>query len=148
MGSQAQSCSNFSRTTLQWVEAKFSSCLARLCSHLALRANSRPLTLDRCSFAAVLWPLGLVLLLVAQHTRRQRAGCCHGSHSSGTCSSGCRCLPARGSVNGHVSHAYPTQRHQPNWAVKRTPTLAMASPFLWPVLVPYAPSVLRRRLPW
>jgi hypothetical protein len=24
----------------------------------------------------------------------------------------------------------------------------MASPFLWPVLVPYAPSVLRRRLPW
>jgi hypothetical protein len=36
----------------------------------------------------------------------------------------------------------------PNWAVKRTPTLAMASPFLWPVLVPYAPSVLRRSLPW
>ena len=28
----------------------------------------------------------------------------------------------------------------PNWAVKRTPTLAMASPFLWPVLVPSALS--------
>ena len=26
----------------------------------------------------------------------------------------------------------------PNWAVKRTPTLAMASPLSWPVLVPYA----------
>jgi hypothetical protein len=26
----------------------------------------------------------------------------------------------------------------PNWAVKRTPTLAMASPFSWPVLVPSA----------
>ena len=38
--------------------------------------------------------------------------------------------------------------HQPNRAVKRTPILAMASPFYWPVLVPYAPSVLRRRLPW
>jgi hypothetical protein len=36
----------------------------------------------------------------------------------------------------------------PNWAVKRTPTLAMASPSSWPVLVPCAPSVLRRRLPW
>ena len=35
----------------------------------------------------------------------------------------------------------------PNWAVKRTPTQAMPSAFLWPVLVPYAPSVLRRRLP-
>ncbi len=38
--------------------------------------------------------------------------------------------------------------HQPNWAVKRTPTQAMASPFSWPVLVPFAPSVLRCRLPW
>jgi hypothetical protein len=38
--------------------------------------------------------------------------------------------------------------HQPNWAVKRTPTQAMASPFSWPVLVPSAPSVLRCRLPW
>ena len=28
----------------------------------------------------------------------------------------------------------------PNWAVKRTPTLAMASPFSWPVSVPYALS--------
>jgi len=36
----------------------------------------------------------------------------------------------------------------PNWAVKRTPTQAMASPFSWPVLVPCAPAVLRRRLPW
>ena len=36
----------------------------------------------------------------------------------------------------------------PNSAVKRTPTQAMASPFSWPVLVPYAPAVLRRRLPW
>jgi hypothetical protein len=35
----------------------------------------------------------------------------------------------------------------PNWAVKRTPTLAMASPFSWPVLVPYVPAVLQRRLP-
>jgi hypothetical protein len=26
----------------------------------------------------------------------------------------------------------------PNWAVKRTPTLAMASPFSWPVSVPSA----------
>lgn len=26
----------------------------------------------------------------------------------------------------------------PNWAVKRTSTLAMASPFSWPVLVPFA----------
>ncbi len=25
-----------------------------------------------------------------------------------------------------------------NWAVKQMPTLAMASPFSWPVLVPYA----------
>jgi hypothetical protein len=38
--------------------------------------------------------------------------------------------------------------HQPNRAVKPTPILAMASPFYWPVLVPCAPSVLRRRLPW
>ena len=30
--------------------------------------------------------------------------------------------------------------HQPNCAVKRTPTLAMASPFSWPVLVPSALS--------
>ena len=28
----------------------------------------------------------------------------------------------------------------PNWAFKRTPTLAMASPFLWPVSVPSALS--------
>jgi hypothetical protein len=28
----------------------------------------------------------------------------------------------------------------PNWAVKRTPTLAMASPSSWPVLVPSALS--------
>ena len=26
----------------------------------------------------------------------------------------------------------------PNWAFKRTPTLAMASPFSWPVSVPSA----------
>ena len=37
--------------------------------------------------------------------------------------------------------------HQPNRAVKRTPTRAMASPFSWPLLLPSAPSVLRRRLP-
>jgi len=36
--------------------------------------------------------------------------------------------------------------HQPNRAVKRTPTRAMASPLSWPLLVPCAPSVLRRRL--
>ena len=30
------------------------------------------------------------------------------------------------------------QKMSPNWAVKRTPTLAMASPFSWPVLVPSA----------
>ena len=36
----------------------------------------------------------------------------------------------------------------PNWAVKRTPTQAMPSAFSWPVLVPCAPAVLRRRLPW
>ena len=30
--------------------------------------------------------------------------------------------------------------HQPNWAFQRTPTPS--------VLVPYAPAVLRRRLPW
>ena len=41
-----------------------------------------------------------------------------------------------------------TPKPWPNWAVKRTPTLAMASPSSWPVLVPCAPSVLRRRLPW
>ena len=29
---------------------------------------------------------------------------------------------------------------KPNWSVKRTPTLAMASPFSWPVLVPFALS--------
>lgn len=29
---------------------------------------------------------------------------------------------------------------QPNWSFKRTPTLAMASPFSWPVSVPYALS--------
>ena len=37
---------------------------------------------------------------------------------------------------------------KPNWVVKRAPTQAMPSAFLWPVLVPCAPSVLRRRLPW
>ncbi len=37
---------------------------------------------------------------------------------------------------------------QPNWAVKRTPTRAKASPLSWPLLVPCAPSVLRCRLPW
>ncbi len=37
---------------------------------------------------------------------------------------------------------------QPNWAVKRTPTRAKASPLSWPLLVPFAPSVLRYRLPW
>ena len=31
-----------------------------------------------------------------------------------------------------------TPIHKPNWAFKPTPTLAMASPFSWPVLVPYA----------
>ena len=36
---------------------------------------------------------------------------------------------------------------RPNWAVKRTPTRAMPSAFSWPLLVPCAPSVLRRRLP-
>src|SRR5690606_33677939 len=36
----------------------------------------------------------------------------------------------------------------PNWSVKRTPTRAMPSAFSWPLLVPFAPSVLRRRLPW
>jgi hypothetical protein len=40
------------------------------------------------------------------------------------------------------------QQPAPNWAVKRTPTQAMPSAFSWPVLVPYAPAVLRRRLPW
>ena len=30
------------------------------------------------------------------------------------------------------------QNPAPNWAFKRTPTLAMASPFSWPVLVPSA----------
>src|SRR5690606_7435913 len=39
-------------------------------------------------------------------------------------------------------------RARPNWAVKRTPTRAMPSAFSWPLLVPCAPSVLRRRLPW
>jgi len=47
-----------------------------------------------------------------------------------------------------MQHHHPAFAHQPNWAVKRTPILAMASPFSWPVLVPYAPAVLRRRLPW
>jgi hypothetical protein len=37
---------------------------------------------------------------------------------------------------------------QPNWAVKRTPTRAKASPLSWLLLVPCAPSVLRCRLPW
>ena len=27
---------------------------------------------------------------------------------------------------------------QPNWAVKRTPTRAMASPLSWPLLVPFS----------
>ena len=39
------------------------------------------------------------------------------------------------------------QGPSPNCAVKRTPTQAMPSASSWPVLVPYAPSVLRRRLP-
>jgi hypothetical protein len=30
------------------------------------------------------------------------------------------------------------QNSAPNWAFKPTPTLAMASPFSWPVLVPSA----------
>ncbi len=47
-----------------------------------------------------------------------------------------------------LRHETPSICHQPNWAVKRTPTQAMASPFSWPVLVPSAPSVLRCRLPW
>ena len=41
--------------------------------------------------------------------------------------------------------AHPAHCPQPNWALQRTPTLAMASPSSWPVLVPCAPSVLRRR---
>ncbi len=28
--------------------------------------------------------------------------------------------------------------HQPNWAVKRTPTRAKASPLSWPLLVPFS----------
>jgi len=32
------------------------------------------------------------------------------------------------------------QNSAPNWAVKRAPTLAMASPSSWPVLVPSALS--------
>ena len=36
--------------------------------------------------------------------------------------------------------ASPQLKMRPNWAVKRTPTLAMASPFSWPVLVPSALS--------
>ena len=45
---------------------------------------------------------------------------------------------------------YNTQNQYlwPNITVKPTPTLAMASPSSWPVLVPCAPAVLRRRLPW
>ena len=46
-----------------------------------------------------------------------------------------------------VSHTNPTsmmkceskaKKSAPNWAFKRTPTLAMASPFSWPVSVPSA----------
>src|SRR3989344_4952948 len=44
----------------------------------------------------------------------------------------------------HLNHT----KKAPNWAVKRTPTQAMPSAFSWPVLVPSAPAVLRRRLPW
>ena len=36
----------------------------------------------------------------------------------------------------------------PNWSVKRAQTWAMPSAFSWPMSVPCAPSVLRRRLPW
>ena len=36
----------------------------------------------------------------------------------------------------------------PNPSVKRTLKRAMPSAFSWPFLVPYAPAVLRRRLPW
>ena len=34
--------------------------------------------------------------------------------------------------------AHPAHCHQPNWAVKRTPTRAMASPLSWPLLVPFS----------
>ena len=52
-------------------------------------------------------------------------------------------------IRSHMAYRPQTFHYapQPNWAVKRTPTQAMPSAFSWPVLVPYAPSVLRRRLP-
>ena len=51
-------------------------------------------------------------------------------------------------INQSPQVTHQMHRHAPNWAVKRTPTQAMPSAFSWPVLVPSAPSVLRRRLPW
>ena len=43
-----------------------------------------------------------------------------------------------GAASTVVTFNYFSGRAVPNWAVKRTPTLAMASPSSWPVLVPYA----------
>ena len=37
-----------------------------------------------------------------------------------------------------MSRACQVIKDAPNWAVKRTPTRAMASPLSWPLLVPFS----------
>ncbi len=51
---------------------------------------------------------------------------------------GARHRSGSGNAITELGHGRFAQRPWPNSAVKRTPTLAMASPFLWPVLVPSA----------
>jgi hypothetical protein len=41
-------------------------------------------------------------------------------------------------MTGCIPLPWRTKQARPNWAVKRTPTLAMPSAFSWPVLVPSA----------
>ena len=62
---------------------------------------------------------------------------------------GCNIGIAPEAMKVRLSHmSLRNKRFAPNWAVKRTPTQAMPSAFSWPVLVPYAPAVFRRRSPW
>ena len=49
-----------------------------------------------------------------------------------------QCNQRQAATNRTTASIPRTQAGAPNWAVKRTPTLAMASPFSWPVSVPSA----------
>lgn len=48
--------------------------------------------------------------------------------------------PCPRTESSHMKCITPVKNPAPNWAFKRTPTLAMASPLSWPVSVPSALS--------